>query len=196
MTGAARKTYFFLFVGIIGFFLFWKTFAAMASSDMVGYWKFDEGVGTTAANTVAGGNDGTLVNNPSWVAGRHGNAVDFDGVNDLVNIGAYPEINNLNDFSIAMWFWADSTGQTKKGTFFLKDSAFEAKFSSYNSKIYFDAERWSGSSGTWRLSMPGSASLPADCWTGPIDVSESDPDSAYLEVRGIGRKPKKLLYKK
>lgn len=39
-----------------------------AQSGLVGYWKFDEGSNMTAADSSGNGNDGTLTNDPSWVA--------------------------------------------------------------------------------------------------------------------------------
>ena len=54
-------------------------------STLVGYWKFDEGNGTTAADSSGNGNDGTLVNGPTWIAdGKYGKALYFDGVDDRV----------------------------------------------------------------------------------------------------------------
>ena len=36
--------------------------------NLIGYWKLDDGSGTTALNSVAGGTDGTLTGAPSWAA--------------------------------------------------------------------------------------------------------------------------------
>ena len=35
---------------------------------LVGYWRFDDGTGTLAVDSSPSGNDGTLVNGPTWVA--------------------------------------------------------------------------------------------------------------------------------
>ncbi len=44
--------------------------------DSISYWSFDEGSGSTAADTAAAGNnnDGALINNPQWVTGISSNA--------------------------------------------------------------------------------------------------------------------------
>jgi len=34
---------------------------------LVGYWRFDEGTGSTTSDSTANGNDGTLVGVPDWV---------------------------------------------------------------------------------------------------------------------------------
>jgi hypothetical protein len=56
------------------------------TNGLVLYWKFDEGSGTVAADSSGSGNTGTLVNQDasSWVAGRFGAAVSFNGWNQYV----------------------------------------------------------------------------------------------------------------
>ena len=57
-----------------------------AADDPLLYFNFDEGSGTTAANTgSASASDATLTNGVTWAAGRFGaHALDFDGVDDYV----------------------------------------------------------------------------------------------------------------
>ena len=54
---------------------------------LVGYWKFDEGSGTTAADSSGNGNSGILVNGPAWVDGKYGKALNFSGTNQYVTFG-------------------------------------------------------------------------------------------------------------
>lgn len=42
---------------------------------IVGYWNFDETSGTTAADSSGNNNAGTLVNSPSWIAGKVNNGL-------------------------------------------------------------------------------------------------------------------------
>ena len=53
--------------------------AGNASAKLVGHWNFDEGAGTTAADSSGYGNDGTLSGNASWAEGYLGGAVYLDG---------------------------------------------------------------------------------------------------------------------
>jgi hypothetical protein len=53
---------------------------------LVGYWPFDEGGGTIAKDYSGNGNNGTLVNNPTWTTGKVGGALSFDGANDYVRV--------------------------------------------------------------------------------------------------------------
>ena len=68
---------------------------------MVGLWNFDEEGGNTAHDSTGNGNDGTLHNmdDNDWVDGRFGKALEFDGVDD------YVEITDNDGFSI------DTTGK-------------------------------------------------------------------------------------
>jgi hypothetical protein len=65
-------------------------FATLTGADvtngLVLYWKFDEGSGAVATDSSGSGNTGTLVNEDagSWVAGRFGSAVSFNGWNQYV----------------------------------------------------------------------------------------------------------------
>ena len=57
---------------------------------LVGHWTFDDGAGSTAADS-AGSNPGTLTNMntaTAWTAGQIGGALQFDGADDYVNVGS------------------------------------------------------------------------------------------------------------
>ena len=46
---------------------------------IVGWWAFDEGTGTLAADLTGNGNDGTLNGGAEWVPGVYGTAINFNG---------------------------------------------------------------------------------------------------------------------
>lgn len=76
------------------------------SQGLVGWWKLDEGTGTTAADSSGRGHDGTLVNGPAWVAGKIGSgALSFNGTSTYVNIPASPDFNVYDEFSISAWVY-------------------------------------------------------------------------------------------
>ena len=53
---------------------------------LVGWWKFDETSGTVAYDSSGNGNHGTLTNGPTWTDGKIGGAINFDGINDYINL--------------------------------------------------------------------------------------------------------------
>ncbi len=84
-------------------------------SSMVSYWKFDEGSGTIASDSV-GTNDGTLINGPVWTSGKVGGALSFDGVDDYADISTviangYPRQAN----TIEMWISPKQTFDASTG---------------------------------------------------------------------------------
>ena len=78
---------------------------------LVGAWNFDEGRGTQAGDISVNGYSGTLNGNTSWVAGRRGTALNFDGNGDYVNLGAPSGLAGLQvPVTITGWFKLSSSG--------------------------------------------------------------------------------------
>jgi hypothetical protein len=70
---------------------------------------FDEGSGTTAADSSGNGHTATLAGGASWTAGHLGNAVALDGSSGYVNLPSNLMID-VGDFSIASWvYWNAAT---------------------------------------------------------------------------------------
>ena len=64
-------------------------FTSSSSGGLIGYWPFDEGAGTTAADTSGGGHNG-VVNGASWTAGKVNSALSFNGTTSSVVTPAIP----------------------------------------------------------------------------------------------------------
>ncbi len=73
--------------------------------DLVGWWKFDEGKGTSAADSSGYGHAGTLMGNPKWqpTDGKVGGALELDGDGDYVNLGKGPDFDLAEQITIAAW---------------------------------------------------------------------------------------------
>jgi hypothetical protein len=78
---------------------------------LVGYWKFDELSGTTAADSSGLGNSATLVNSPTWTTGKVDGALSFNGENTYVNCGTDSSLNMANSLTICAWIYPESFGQ-------------------------------------------------------------------------------------
>jgi chitodextrinase len=71
---------------------------------LVAAYSFDEGAGSTASDSSGQGNAATLQNGVAWVAGQHGKAVSFDGVNDYITIPNSASTNiSGNALTLSMW---------------------------------------------------------------------------------------------
>ena len=77
---------------------------AQGQEGLVGYWKFDEASGTTAADMAGGDNDGTLIGDGLvWSAGKFGGALLFPG--DPIDARVqYPTTGmSVTGGTVAMW---------------------------------------------------------------------------------------------
>jgi prepilin-type N-terminal cleavage/methylation domain-containing protein len=109
-----------------------KVFANSVNNSLLGNriseWKFDEGAGTTTADTV-GTNSGTLVNfnfdlTSGWRSGSScvsGGCLQFDGTDDAVSVGAGNNFDLTSAFSLGAWVKPSTVAGTK--TIFYRGTA-------------------------------------------------------------------------
>ncbi|MFQ6035588.1 MAG: LamG-like jellyroll fold domain-containing protein, partial [Sedimentisphaerales bacterium] len=86
---------------------------AAALPGLIGWYKLDEMVGTTAFDSSGLGNDGHFgpEGDPQWVAGYFGGAVDLDGSDDYIEINSIADdIPTDNNFSVMAWIKTTQTG--------------------------------------------------------------------------------------
>ena len=76
--------------------------------ELIDWWQFDEGAGTTCTSLGKYGNPGTLLNGPFWIASSSltltapASALTFDGVNDYVETST-AVIPTSGDFTVEFW---------------------------------------------------------------------------------------------
>lgn len=82
---------------------------------LVGFWSFDgpdianDGSTIRATDRSGNGNHGTLTNGPKLTRGRIGQALEFDGDNDEVQITDSPSLSMSNDLTISTWVKPNTT---------------------------------------------------------------------------------------
>jgi len=96
-------------IGIMG--EYWLRADALLSTSVptvgpVGWWKLDDGSGTTATDT-ANNNDGTLEGSTTWVAGHIGTAVDFGSNDARIRVPHSAELM-LSAVSVTAWIYPTS----------------------------------------------------------------------------------------
>ena len=77
--------------------------AAGAASPPVGDWRMNEGSGTILVDSSASGNNGTILGNPTWVAGQHGQAIRFDGTGDYATVPDSASLDISTAITMAAW---------------------------------------------------------------------------------------------
>ena len=138
--------------------------ATAAGSFLQAHLSFNEAGGATAADATGNAWHGSLVNGPTRVAGRGGNAVSLDGVNDHVSLPA-GVVGSLNNFTIAFWARLDA----------LADGAPLFDFGT-GATSYLRLTARDGSTGALRFAITtagaaaeqrvdGAAALPTGAWT-------------------------------
>ncbi|MBC8443152.1 fibronectin type III domain-containing protein, partial [PVC group bacterium] len=84
---------------------------------LVGLWHFDDGKGlrTNDYSIYNGDHDGTLCNmdESSWVEGRIGKALRFDGRDDYVDMGKQRQLSPRAGLTVAAWVRPDSIEGTR-----------------------------------------------------------------------------------
>ena len=75
------------------------------TSDLAGWWKLDEGSGSSTADASSNGNIGTLQNAPLWTTGPIENALAFNGIDQYVSIAdSYNlRVGGTNVLTLTAW---------------------------------------------------------------------------------------------
>jgi len=95
----------------------------------VGWWRFDEGAGTTAADSSGYGSNGTVLGNPNWVSGKRGGALSFDGSTSRVDV---PDATSLEPTSaVSVAAWVNATGTQGPFKYILAKGATQCIAASY-----------------------------------------------------------------
>jgi len=111
--------------------------AGAARGGLVGWWRLEEGTGTSVTDSSDSGNDGTFSGNPQWVAGKVGGGLQFDG-GDSVSV---PGAANIKPPSLTLMTWVnfDNVSQTATREDYLSrgdDYAFSLHEDNADGKIH------------------------------------------------------------
>ncbi len=114
------------------------------SDGLVSVWKFDEGKGDVAHDSISN-NDGTI-DGASWVKGKFGMALDFDGIDDGVEIPDDPSLQLSEALTVACWIYPrtilDAAGTDHAGI------VWKGSMIGWGSDVY-----------NWRIATANSAGL-------------------------------------
>ncbi len=73
------------------------------ANDPVAWWQFNETSGSTALDSSGYGHTGMIFGTPDRIAGKVGNALQFDGTDDWVTIPDAADLHLTGDMSLALW---------------------------------------------------------------------------------------------
>lgn len=145
------------------------------TEDLAGYWKLDDGAGTTALDTTANRRDGVFDGTPVWASGHASGALEFDGFNDSV---AIPPLN-LHTREMTMTAWIKRTGLQGRwrGLIFSRDADTVAGlgFGTSNNLSY----HWNGASNTYNFSS--GLTPPDGQWTFVALTVQADRATIWMD---------------
>ena len=165
---------------------------------LVSAWHFDEGSGTTVYDSSGNNNDGTIYG-ASWVDGKFGKALNFDGADDYVSDGSNINVSALSVecwVNPAEWDYYDRIVQRANGDgkgFALRISRedsfiFQVKQYSTDFNIkyesYLAANTWYHVVGTWDGNTANQPKIyvNADEGTDSVTDDASDGGGTILEI--------------
>ncbi|MBI2049589.1 LamG domain-containing protein [Candidatus Roizmanbacteria bacterium] len=155
----------------------------------VGHWKFDEGSGDTISDSSGNNTTGAL-NGATWDAGKVGsNALQFDGVDDYVDMGSSLNMGR-GDITVAAWvktpssFWTNGTYRVVAG------KASTVAYSTIN-----NSDGWAflfGNNGRLSFALPGvspsnsaGASFAPNTWYHVASSYDASLDTVTFYVDGL-----------
>jgi hypothetical protein len=155
---------------------------------LVGYWPFDEGVGTVTVDASGNGHTGVLVNGPEWTDGP---ALDFDGADDYVDVGSFSVPGNA--LTITAWIQAQELANCPS-----TDCRIVAKATGTAEEAHYFMLSTIDSGGTPRLRfriktggvtatlVATSGELPEDQWLHAAAVYDGSEMRLYLDAVPVG----------
>jgi hypothetical protein len=106
-----------LFVLTVGLSI--VTSNALGQEGLIGYWKFDEASGTTAADSAGADNDGTLIGDGlEWMAGKVGGALLFPGEPTDARVEFSTTGMSATAGTVAMWSYLTDPQPETDGRYF------------------------------------------------------------------------------
>ncbi len=105
------RTHFTTFAIIIGILSLNTAQASIVTDGLVSYWPFDKGyIIQKTAKDVWGDNNGTIVGNPKVVPGQVGEALEFDGSGDFINLTTLGDFGRqIGTSSFEAWIKTSNT---------------------------------------------------------------------------------------
>jgi hypothetical protein len=165
----------------------WENPQAFGNAELgglVGWWKFDESQGTTAADSSGNGNDGTLIGSPVWrpQGGKIGGALEFSGKGDYVKIANESAFNITSQITVAAWVNITSVPQEWTGIVTKGDTAWRLSTSFANNVFHFGTAR--------EDYLNGSTTVSSGQWHHVACVYDGQKMSIYVDGKLDVSKPR------
>ncbi|HEX8798088.1 MAG TPA: LamG-like jellyroll fold domain-containing protein, partial [Terriglobales bacterium] len=164
---------------------------------LAGYWTFDDGSGTKAADASGNVYTASLINGASWAPGRIGGAVSANSASK--QYVSFPAIDLSTTHATTVVFWSKRTYSTAGGHALLESTA-DFTQSSTGLAFFPDDSTCAGI----QAAIKGDVGVTANCYGQPssgvwhhfalvFDKTQSAGDQVVLYVDGVFQNPTRTL---
>jgi RHS repeat-associated protein len=135
------------------------------TNSLRGWWKMNEGTGTSVADSSGNGNNGSMPNGGSWASGVASNAVVLDGTNDYIDMGDKATLEGNATWTFAGWINPDQFFSSRDNYLMYKDKVLRWGFLSATSRQpSVDIGSGSGNPG-WQGAVTSNTQINSNQWT-------------------------------
>jgi len=142
---------------------------------LVGWWKFDESTGTTAADSSGNGNNGIVRGNPRWrpTGGISGGAIELNGKGDYVEISNESAFDITEQITVSAWVNITDVPQEWTGIVTKGDSAWRMSTSYAKNAFHFVV--------AGRDYLNGQMTVDSGQWHNVVCVYDGQQMSIYVD---------------
>jgi hypothetical protein len=163
------------------------TVSNTAATGLIAAYGFNAGSGTSTADATGTGHTGTL-SGPTWTtAGKNGNALSFDGVNDYVSVADANDLDLTTGMTLEAW--VRPAALANWNTVLMKQgSASTLAYTLYAN----DGSPWPAVTvriGTNDQSATGASQLPLNTWTHLAGTYDGTALRLYVNGVQVGSRP-------
>jgi hypothetical protein len=157
--------------------LFWAAEARSATDPaLAGWWKLDDGSGTTAADSSGNDRNGVVLGGAQWVAGTRGGALQLDGTSGAVRISAM-NLNVAAGATLTAWIKSAATQRDWCGVIFTRGGEQAGIWITNTRELRYT---WSSAAAGWNFASGLIA--PTNEWAFVALVIEPTKATIYLNI--------------
>jgi len=153
----------------------WNSPALAVDANTVAYWRFNEGAGAATGDETANNNDGTITGATWTTGGRLAYGLDFDGVNDYVEIPASASLNAAGPMTVEAWI-RPSGAPLQYSEIVDKEGSWGYSFILNNDRLI---NFYVGDGTDWAFTV-GTTLLQDDVWYHVVGVADGSALRVYV----------------
>jgi len=150
------------------------------SGQFVAHWKLDYDSESTAENSISSDYQGRLVGGPTWTQGIIGGALQFDGINDYVEIVDSNDFAVINQITVCAWIKTDRISRDYRSIITKGDRSWRLQGNLSGNVLHFGCTGLK-IAGNSRSSIDGKVSVDDGQWHHVAGVYDGKKISIYID---------------